>query len=257
MTALIVEDEALAARNLQRVLEEIGTVNVLDTLDSIAETLDWFAVHAKPDILFLDIHLADGSAFEIFDRVSITCPVIFTTAYDEYALKAFRVNSIDYLLKPIDGKAVRRSLDKLASFSSHSTHQADLGKLLSFFKKTSAYRTHFLVPVRGDKLIPLQADEMACVFIDAGLVKAKTFDERTFTLEDTLDDLSGMLDPDVFFRANRQFIVARTAIKDIDFWFNSRLSLNLKVNVPEKVLISKARVPDFRKWFAGRQTQPL
>lgn len=257
MTALIVEDEALAARNLQRVLEEIGTVNVLDTLDSIAETLDWFAVHAKPDILFLDIHLADGSAFEIFDRVSITCPVIFTTAYDEYALKAFRVNSIDYLLKPIDGKAVRRSLDKLASLSSHSTHQADLGRLLSFFKKTSAYRTHFLVPVRGDKLIPLQADEMACVFIDAGLVKAKTFDERTFTLEDTLDDLSGMLDPDVFFRANRQFIIARTAIKDIDFWFNSRLSLNLKVNVPEKVLISKARVPDFRKWFAGRQTQPL
>lgn len=98
---------------------------------------------------------------------------------------------------------------------------------------------------------------MACVYIDTGLVKARTFDERTFTLEDTLDDLSGMLDPDVFFRANRQFIVARAAIKDIDFWFNSRLSLNLKVNMPEKVLISKVRVPDFRKWFAGRQSMPF
>jgi two-component system LytT family response regulator len=182
--------------------------------------------------------------------------VIFTTAYDEYALKAFRVNSIDYLLKPIDGKAVRRSLDKLASFSSHPTHAGDFEKLLSFFKKTSAYRTHFLVPVKGDKLIPLQADEMACVYIDTGLVKARTFDEKTFTLEDTLDDISGMLDPDCFFRANRQFIVARTAIRDIDFWFNNRLSLNLKVNMPEKVLISKARVPDFRKWFSGRQSMP-
>lgn len=257
MTALIVEDEALAARNLQGVLEEIGTVKVLDTLDSIAETLEWFVHHPKPDILFLDIHLADGSAFEIFDRISITCPVIFTTAYDEYALKAFRVNSIDYLLKPIDGKAVRRSLDKLASFSSHPAHADDFGKLLSYFKKTSAFRTHFLVPARGDKLIPLQADEMACIFIDTGLVKARTFDERTFTLEDTLDDLSGMLDPDQFFRANRQFIVARAAIRDVDFWFNSRLSLNLKVTIPEKVLISKARVPDFRKWFAGRHSMPF
>jgi two-component system response regulator LytT len=112
MRAIIVEDETLAAQNLKGILNEIGTLDIIATLESVNETIDWFALNKSPDILFLDIHLADGSAFEIFDRVAINCPVVFTTAYDEYALKAFKVNSIDYLLKPIDINSVRKALEK-------------------------------------------------------------------------------------------------------------------------------------------------
>jgi len=116
MKVLIVEDEMLAARNLMAVLDEIGTIKVIATLDSIVETVEWFNNNPPPDLMFLDIHLADGSAFEIFDRIQVRCPVIFTTAYDEYALKAFKVNSIDYLLKPIDTSAVQQALKKLRVF---------------------------------------------------------------------------------------------------------------------------------------------
>jgi DNA-binding LytR/AlgR family response regulator len=251
MKAVIVEDELLAARNLMTILDEIGTVEVIARLESITETVEWFTGNPAPDLLFMDIHLADGSAFEIFDRIRIQCPVVFTTAYDEYALKAFKVNSIDYLLKPIDISAVQQALKKYHGFTSTTGFQSDLQKLLATFKKASTYKTHFLVPVKGDKLIPVQTSDLACFFVDAGLVKAKTNEDKTYSFDHTLDELANMLNPNDFFRANRQFIVARNAIKDIDFWFNSRLSVNLKITVPEKILISKARVPDFKKWFAG------
>jgi DNA-binding LytR/AlgR family response regulator len=251
MKAVIVEDEVLAVRNLQTVLDEIGTIEVIATLDSIIETIDWFSKHPQPDLVFLDIHLADGSAFEIFDKVKVICPIIFTTAYDEYALKAFKVNSIDYLLKPIDISAVQQALKKLRDLSAVTGSQVDMQKLMASFKKASTYKTHFLVPVKGDKLLPLQANEIAYIYIDDNLVKARTFDERSFRFEYTLDELAGMLDPELFFRANRQYIISRTAIKDIDLWFNSRLSLNLKVPVSEKILVSKARIHEFREWFGG------
>jgi DNA-binding LytR/AlgR family response regulator len=252
MKALIVEDEELAARNLKSVLDETGKVQVIGTLESIVDTIEWFNTHPSPDLLFMDIHLADGSAFEIFDRIKIHCPVIFTTAYDEFALKAFKVNSIDYLLKPIDLKAVQRALDKLQDLSVSSPFQVDMQNLLSLFKKAATYKTHFLVPAKGDKLMPVQAGEIAYVYIDASMVKALTFDERSFRFEYTLDELSDMLDPADFFRANRQYIINRNAIKDIDLWFNNRLSVNLKVAVSEKILISKARIPEFRDWFGGK-----
>jgi DNA-binding LytR/AlgR family response regulator len=254
MNAVIVEDETLAARNLMAILDEIGTMKVVATLDSIAETVDWFNSNPTPDLLFLDIHLADGSAFEIFDRIQIQCPVVFTTAYDEYALKAFKVNSIDYLLKPFDTHAVQQALKKLQGLSGASRFQADMQNLIATFRKTATYKSHFLIPAKGDKLVPVQANEIACIFIEASLVKAKTFDEKSFRFDYTLDELEHMLDPGMFFRANRQYIVSRTAIKDIDLWFNSRLSVNLKVPVTDKILISKARIPEFREWFAGPTT---
>jgi len=251
MKTVIIEDEILAARNLMTILNDLGTLQVVATLESIHETIEWFNNNPQPDLLFLDIHLADGSAFEIFDRTSVQCPVIFTTAYDEYALKAFKVNSIDYLLKPIDILAVQQALNKLQGLSGANKFQADIRNLMASFKKASTYKTHFLVPAKGDKLVPVQTGDLACFFVDSGLVKAKTYEDKTFTFEHTLDELAGMLNPDDFFRANRQFIIARNAVKDIDFWFNSRLSVNLKITVPEKILISKARVTDFKKWFAG------
>jgi DNA-binding LytR/AlgR family response regulator len=251
MKTVIVEDEMLAARNLMTILDELGTLEVVASLESIHETVEWFNNHPQPDLLFLDIHLADGSAFEIFDRTTVQCPVIFTTAYNEYALKAFKVNSIDYLLKPIDTPAVQHALNKLEGISGANRFQEDIRNLMASFKRASTYKTHFLVPVKGDKLVPVQTGDLACFFIDTGLVKAKTNDNKTFVFDHTLDELAGMLNPYDFFRANRQYIIARNAVKDIDFWFNSRLSVNLKITVPEKILISKARVPDFKRWFAG------
>jgi DNA-binding LytR/AlgR family response regulator len=251
MEALIIEDEVLAAKHLQHVINEVGGIRVIAVLESISEAIEWFRTNRQPQLLFLDIHLADGSAFEIFNHVNISCPIIFTTAYDEYALKAFKVNSIDYLLKPVDADAVRSAIKKLEGLSGKESVHAGIQNLLDSFRKASRYKTHFLIPLKGDKLIPVQTSQLACFFIDASLVKGKTFEDKTYTFEYTLDELAGMLNPDDFFRANRQFIISRTSIKDIDFWFNSRLSVNLKVQVPEKILISKARVPEFRSWFGG------
>jgi len=251
MKTLIIEDEILAAKHLQSVLKEVGRIDVIGVLESISETLEWFSSNPQPDLLFLDIHLADGFAFEIFNRVQINCPIIFTTAYDEYALKAFKVNSIDYLLKPVDADAVSNALKKLKSISKSTEMNPEIQSLVDYFKKNSSYKTHFLIPLKGDKLFPVMTSQIACFYIDSSLVKAITFEDKVFTFEHTLDELNTMLNPADFFRANRQFIIARNAVKDIDFWFNSRLSVNLKVAVPEKIVISKARVPEFKKWFGG------
>ena len=241
----------LAAKQLQSVLKDMGGLDVIGILESISETIEWFKVNPQPELLFLDIHLADGSAFEIFRHINITCPIIFTTAYDEYALNAFKVNSVDYLLKPIDIEGVSRAIKKLNSLSGLKGNSEDIQRLIDSFKKNSGYKSHFLIPVKGDKLFPVKSSEIACFYIDASIVKAKTYEDKNYTFELTLDELANMLNPADFFRANRQFIIARSAIKDIDFWFNSRLSVNLKVPVPEKILISKARVPEFKKWFGG------
>ena len=249
MRGIIIEDELLAARNLQSVLRRIGTVQVIAVLDSIAETVEWFLKNPQPDIVFMDIHLADGSAFEIFNQVQIICPIVFTTAYDEYALKAFKVNSVDYLLKPIDKKDVEKALAKIQHISSTANLQSSIHQIVNSFRKSSAFKSHFLIPAKGDKLIPVQASDIACFYIDTGLVQAFTFEERTYRFEHTLDELAEMLDPKTFFRANRQYIISRPAIKDIDLWFNRRLSVNLKINVPEKILISKTRIPEFKNWF--------
>lgn len=252
MRVLIIEDEILAAKHLQYVLDEVGGFNVVSVLESISETIEWFKANQQPELLFLDIHLADGSAFEIFKHVNIDCPIIFTTAYDEYALKAFKVNSVDYLLKPVDVDDIKNALKKLKGLLTQTGMNSDIQNLIDTFKKASSYKTHFLIPLKGDKLFPVQTCQIACFYIDSSLVKARTFEDKTYNFEYTLDELANMLNPVDFFRVNRQFIIARNAIKDIDFWFNSRLSVNLRVTIPEKILISKARVPEFKRWFGGQ-----
>lgn len=251
MRALIIEDETLAARHLQSVLNDIGNIQVIAVMDSILSTIEWFESNPIPDLVFMDIHLADGSAFKIFEHINITCPIIFTTAYDEYAVKAFKVNSIDYLLKPVTREVVENALDKLKRLTTGTVEQTDIRKLIASFTKEKSYKTHFLVSVKGSKLIPLQAKDIAFIHIENGLVKAKTTEEKSYILEYTLDELAALLNPSAFYRANRQFIIARNSIREIDFWFNNRLSVNLKVVVPEKILISKIRVSEFREWFSG------
>ena len=252
MKALIIEDEKAAVRNLKALLKEVAPViEVIGVLDSVTECVAWFQSEPAPDVVFMDIHLADGSSFEIFEHCRIPCPIIFTTAYDEYALKAFKVNSIDYLLKPIGAADLRRALDKLASLHHTSDPQESLSTLIHSRQKRGHYKTHFLIPYKGDKLLPLAVDQVQYFCITEGITKAVVSSQESYVLPHTLDELADSLDPERFFRVNRQYIIARNAVRDIDLWFNNRLSINLKIPVNEKILVSKLRVNEFKNWFAG------
>ena len=249
MKTLIIEDEVLAAQALQKLLGEVcPETEILGVIETVEESIEWFENNDLPDLLFMDIHLADGSSFSIFEKVEISCPVIFTTAYDEYALKAFEVNSIDYLLKPINKKDLLRALEKYKTLvTGRNQMQKFLTQIDPLRKK---YRSCFLMPER-DKLVPLPVANIAYVYIDTKTVRLVTFEHKNYYLNMTLDDMMEQLDPELFFRANRQFIVARTAIKDISIWFGNKLAVNLSVDVPEKIIISKAKVSDFKSWILG------
>ncbi|MEI7501795.1 MAG: LytTR family DNA-binding domain-containing protein [Paludibacter sp.] len=251
MTAVIVEDEVVASQKLQRLISQVaGDIQVIACLQSVEESIEWFALNAAPDMVFMDIHLADGSAFSIFEKVNVTSPIIFTTAYDEYALKAFEVNSIDYLLKPISTKNLERAITKLRSRTATNSNESDIiANLLATFKQSKeVYKSHFLIPHK-DKFIPLAIDTIACFYTENKMVKIITKDDKTYHMDSTLEDLTNQLDPLQFFRANRQYIVSHNAIKDISIWFGSKLSVNLNVQVPEKIIVSKARVTEFKTWY--------
>lgn len=249
MKVLIIEDEKPAARQLLSVINEIGNFDVTEILESIKATVNWLENNPQPELIFMDIHIADGSAFQIFKHVNITCPIIFTTAYDDYAIAAFKVNSIDYLLKPITKEAVEKAMAKLKNLAGTANSESDLQKLILSITEKKAYKSHFLIPVKGNKMIPLLVTDIAYFYIEKGSVFAWTFGNQTYKLESTLDELMNKLNPLDFYRANRQFIISKKAVKDVDFWFNNRLSVNLTVPVSERILISRTRVSEFKEWF--------
>lgn len=248
MKALIIEDETAAARNLAAILRQTAPdLEIVATLESVAESIEWLQANPQPDLFFMDIHLADGDSFRIFDAVEITAPVIFTTAYDQYALEAFKVNSIDYLLKPLNEADVRRALTKLERLT--STERSNYGsRVRSLASERREREEVFLVHVR-DRIIPLQRDQIAFCYTSNERVTAYGYDGATYPLDRTLETLQSLLPEQDFFRANRQFIVARRAVKEIVVWFGSRLSLHLTVETPERIIISKARVPEFKSWL--------
>lgn len=250
MKALIIEDELMAAKTLKKLLGEVSPdTEIVGVLESIEDSVDWISQHAMPDLIFMDIHLADGSSFTIFDRVTVTCPVIFTTAYDEYALKAFEVNSIDYLLKPISKEALERAVTKYHNLG-RGLEQQQLDVLLKQLGAKPKFKSCFLLPER-DKLVPLPTSDIAYAYIDTKTVKLVTFDDKTYYMNQTLDDILAQLDPQMFFRANRQFLISRNAVKDVSVWFGNKLAINLTVETPEKVIVSKARVAEFKTWFVS------
>ncbi|HET7732531.1 MAG TPA: LytTR family DNA-binding domain-containing protein [Paludibacter sp.] len=251
MKAVIIEDELVATQNLQRLINQLADdIQVIAVLQSVEESIDWFSLNPAPDVLFMDIHLADGSAFSIFEKVKIPCPIIFTTAYDEYALKAFEVNSVDYLLKPINQKNMERALEKLRRVLTTKIDNADMiSNVLAAFRETKkVYKSNFLIPHK-DKFIPLSIQKIACFYTENKMVKIITDDNQTFSMDSSLEDLYTQLDPSQFFRANRQYIISHKAIKDISIWFGSKVSINLYVTLPEKIIVSKARVSEFKAWY--------
>ena len=246
MKALIIDDETAAARNLAAILRQAAPdMEIIATLESVEESIEWLRANPQPDLLFMDIHLADGDSFRIFDAVEITAPGIFTTAYDQYALEAFKVNSIDYLLKPLNASDVDRALSKLHRLT--SVERSDYG---SRVRTMAASRREdvFLVHVR-DRIIPLQREQIAYCYTSNEKVTACCFDGTVYPMDKTLEALQALLPEVDFFRANRQFIVARRAVKEIAVWFGSRLALHLVVETPERIIISKARVPEFKAWL--------
>lgn len=255
MKALIIEDEKAAVRNLIALLRDVAPeIEIVGETDSIIDTIAWLRENKMPDLLFMDIHLADGSSFEIFNHVQIGCPVIFTTAYDEYALRAFKVNSVDYLLKPISGDDIRLALNKLEQLAGKDKEEIvgiDYLKVLQSLRRQEGYKTHFLIPVKGDKLLPVTVDSILFFYIEEGILYAFLQNGHRHVFSQTLDELGEMLDPKHFFRVNRQFLVSRKAILDIDLWFNGRLAINLIVPTADKILVSRARVTEFKDWFTG------
>lgn len=255
MKALILEDEDIASQSLQRQLNELRPdIQIAAMLQTVEEAADWFDQHKEPDLAFFDIHLADGSVFRLFDKVTVYCPIIFTTAYDQYTLEAFKVNSIDYLLKPIATQDLQRALDKydLLSQQSRKTENVDdesLRHLIAMMHKGGRqYKGYFLIP-SGDKLVPLATQDIACIYLDNKQSIAVTFGGKSHIIDKPLDTIMQDLDPRVFFRANRQYIVSHRAVQDISFWFGSKLQLRLIVPTPGRIVISKAKVAGFKDWY--------
>lgn len=253
MDVLIIEDEKAAARNLSSLINDIDpSINIIGVLDSVIGSVEWFGTNTQPDLIFMDIHLADGHAFDIFERCSIESPIIFTTAYDEYALKAFKVNSIDYLLKPISERELRDAIEKFSKIHRHKEdiNSKSINSLIRTLN-THNYTTHLLVPKDGDKLIPLVVNDVAFFYIENGIVRATTPDLKSHILSHTLDQLTEMIDPSLFFRANRQYIISKSDISHIELWFGSRLSIKLKSATGARIIINKPRVSEFKTWFTG------
>lgn len=253
MKTLIIEDETAAAVNLRALLTEVEpSIEVIEVLESVAESVDYLRSNPTPELIFMDIHLADGDSFKIFKHVEVNCPIIFTTAYDQYALDAFKVNSIDYLLKPIAPTDLRRALEKLHRLSAPERSSMIERTKVMATEPQQASQNVFLVQVR-DRIRPLKTEEVAYFYTCDERVTAHTFAGEELVIDRTLEALSGVLNEEEFYRANRQFIVARKALKDISVWFGSRLALNLSVETPERIIISKARVPKFKKWLTGAE----
>ena len=251
MKALIIEDEAVAAQNLERLIQQIDNrIEIIASLKSVEESVDWLLSQTLPDLIFMDIHLSDGSAFSIFNKINVDCPIIFTTAYDQYALNAFEVNSIDYLLKPVNKNDLERAIKKYENYnSSKNIDNETLVELFAMIKQTkNNYKSKLLIPHK-DKFIPLDVNDIAYIYSENKMAKIISIYNQAYLINSSLDELSKQLEPYLFFRANRQFILSRKSVKEIITWFDSKLAINLCVSTPEKIIISRAKVQDFKMWY--------
>lgn len=250
MKTIIIEDEKPAARRLGRLLIKLN-VEVSKMLHSVEESVNWFQNNEHPDLIFLDIQLSDGLSFEIFDKVRVESAVIFTTAYDEYALQAFKLNSIDYLLKPIDEEELASALNKYKGLrSSPQQVTVDLHEIknLIFGSKEKDYKKRFTIRV-GQHLRIINADEVECFYSENKGTYVVTSDGRNYLMETTLESLESELEPTVFFRVSRKFFVNINFIKDIVSYTNSRLQIKLNKFNDQDIIVSREKVQEFKSWL--------
>lgn len=247
-TVVIVEDEKPNADRLRRLLRAIDPdVEVLAVLEGIADSAQWFSFHAAPDVVLMDVRLSDGLSFEIFEKVKVSAPVIFTTAYDEYALRAFKHNGIDYLLKPIEQDELAAALQKVQHSQFSLSQQASIEQVLHLFRPKE-FRQRFLLPYRdGYKTILVQ--DIVYFYSELKITHAKMGDGRDELLPQTMEELEQQLDPKMFFRANRQFIIHIDAIERVHNYFNGKLKLDIKNNPTVEVLVSRDKAALLKNWL--------
>lgn len=252
MKVLIVEDETAASENLAGMLAELDAgIEILAVKESVQQTVGWLRANDAPDLIFMDIHLSDASAFSIFEQVEVKTPIIFTTAYDEYAIDAFKVNSIDYLLKPVLMNDLKRALDKFRMLN-RSDVMEYLARMMALNEDRgqNAYRKSLLVAVR-DKLIPIELTDVACIHNTGRNTQIILKDGRSFPYNKSLDQIMSTLNPRDFIRANKQYIVAKSVVKELVVWFDSRLLVRVDAKLPEPMYVSKNKAAEFKNWLTA------
>lgn len=260
MRIFIIEDEVNAATDLQNMLLKYDpSFDIVAIADSIDSSLEWLEEHEEPDLIFSDIQLADGLSFEIFQRYAVTCPIIFTTAYDEYAIRAFELNGIGYLLKPTDERKLIMSLQKIETFRTNLTRpngtsgsSLDLDGLLKSIQTShKTYKTSLLISHKS-KIFPLAISDVSCFVIRHGVTYVYASTGKNYIVTQTLEELEQVLNPVEFYRANRQYLVAFKAIKEVEQYLGRRVLVHIDVNVGEKIIVSKPRSSDFLSWMENR-----
>ena len=250
MNIIIIEDEKPAARLLQRKIEKLG-YGITTLLHSVEESLEWFQNNDHPDLIFLDIQLSDGLSFEIFEQINIKSAVIFTTAYDEYALRAFKLNSIDYLLKPIDEEELATAISKFANqFQVNSVSNLDFEAIKRMLVNpiSKEYRKRFSVKI-GQQIKVIDIAEIECLYSENKGTYIHTSDNRDYLIDSSLEVVEAELNPNDFFRISRKYIIPLQSVKEIQVYSNSRLKISLPTYKADEVIVSRERVSDFKEWL--------
>jgi len=251
MRILIIEDEFYAAKRLKSmILQELPDAIILDILDSVEDSIQWLASHVEPNLIFCDIQLADGLSFQIFEKIHVKCPIIFTTAYDDYALNAFKVNSIDYLLKPIEQKAMQKAINKYQEFFPQTASSEFNWKNITkeMFNPKGQYKQRFLIKT-GSAYAYLNCSSIHLISSEDGLSFSFNKENKKQLIDKSLDVLEKELDPNYFFRISRKHIVSLASIKKAHAYLNSRLKLEIAIPTTEDLIVSREKVKKFKEWL--------
>ena len=257
MKVLIIEDEPFAAQHLkQMILRYESHIEVLGMLDSVSMAIDWLNKHPAPDLIFMDIQLADGISFRLFDEIDIQTPLIFTTAYDEYAIKAFKHNSVDYLLKPLDYEALAQAMDKFVKIHQAPSAQRQLQNLdlaalrQMILSESPTYKSRFVVK-KGEHLHAVAVEDILYFYAEDKISLFRTAENQRFIVDYTLAELVEKVDPRLFFRINRKYLARHSAIEDIITYSNRRLKIKLRHSPDNDIYISREKVVAFKEWLDG------
>lgn len=253
MRVLIIEDEMIAAQRLQEMILDIdNSLEIIERLDSISSSISWLSSNTAPDLIFMDIQLADGLSFEIFEKIDTDSPIIFTTAFDQYAIKAFKLNSLDYLLKPIVLSDLKNAIEKFKKdVNKQSLNMVETKQLIDALSLQSRqkYKEQFVVKV-GDHIKTVQVSEIKYIYSQDKTTYAQPKDDHKYILDYTLDQIETLIDSNDFFRINRKYIIKQSQIADIIIFSNSRLKLEIKDDKgQEDMIVARDRVSDFKKWL--------
>ncbi|BAV07485.1 two component transcriptional regulator, LytTR family [Filimonas lacunae] len=252
MKVLIIEDESRLARQLADILIAINpAIEVVAMLESVEQSVHWLQTHTQPQLIFSDIQLADGISFDIYQQVRLQCPIVFCTAFDEYLMNAFDTNAISYLLKPITAAKVKGALDKFTALQ-QSFQQEKAGHALqqALQQIKPAYKTSLLVNLR-EKIIPVQIKDIAYCYLDNTVIELCTLQQQKYFTTNSLDELEKSVNPQQFYRANRQFLINRQAVSNVERLFSRKLAVQLVVDTPEEVMVSKIKAVEFLQWLEG------